>query len=280
MDLLQAMVFGIIQGLTEFLPVSSSAHLDLYSHLVGLHYSDEQKVAFFAVLHLGSLGAVIALFWRDLLKLVPAIPSATRKLLTGRWRLFRLYEKLLFLLALGTLPAGIIGVLAEDAIEAAFGSITMVGFCLVLTGCLLWLTRLLPTGYTGIAGMRPRQAVAIGCAQALAILPGISRSGSTIVAGLALGLDREIAARFSFLLSLPVVAGAGLLKLGSILNAAESTALLLPALVGALFAFVSSFLALRWLLQWVKQGALWWFAPYLWATGLLVLVVQEYRLAL
>ncbi|HNW94200.1 MAG TPA: undecaprenyl-diphosphate phosphatase, partial [bacterium] len=216
MNLLQAMVFGIIQGLTEFLPVSSSAHLDLYGALSGAVFAPDQQVAYFAILHLGSLAAVLVLFWRDVGQLARAVPGTVRKVLTGRWGLFRLYEKLLCMLAVATVPAGLVGVLFEKQIEAAFNSITMIGFCLVLTGIVLWLTRYIPTGTTGVAGMGIAKALAVGLAQALAILPGLSRSGMTISAALFMGIDREIAARFSFLLSLPVVAGAGLLKLAKI----------------------------------------------------------------
>ncbi len=280
MNLLQAMVFGIIQGLTEFLPVSSSAHLDLYGALSGAVFAPDQQVAYFAILHLGSLAAVLVLFWRDVGQLARAVPGTVRKVLTGRWGLFRLYEKLLCMLAVATVPAGLVGVLFEKQIEAAFNSITMIGFCLVLTGIVLWLTRYIPTGTTGVAGMGIAKALAVGLAQALAILPGLSRSGMTISAALFMGIDREIAARFSFLLSLPVVAGAGLLKLAKIDWSAATSDFVVAAVVGMLFAAISSYAALRWLLGWVRHGKLWWFAPYLWLTGLTALAVREWLVAL
>lgn len=280
MDLLQAMVFGIIQGLTEFLPVSSSAHLDFYRNIARIDFAPGQQVAFYAILHLGSLAAVLTLFWRDAGRLALAAPGMTRKLLTGRQGLFRLYEKLLFLLILATIPAGVIGLLCEKQIEAAFGSLTVVALCLLVTGIILWMTRFIPTGTAGVAGMTVRQALAVGLAQAVATLPGISRSGATISTALFLGIDREIAARFSFLLSLPVVAGAGLLQLAKIDWSLAGGSLGLAALVGMFFALCSSYAALRWLLGWVQQGKLWWFAPYLWAVGLLALAASEWLVAL
>lgn len=275
MSWFDAMVFGIVQGLTEFLPVSSSAHLDLYRFVSGVAFGPGEEVGFFAILHLGSLAAILLLFRQDLGRLARAAPGMVKKLLTFRMGTFRLYEKLLFMLLVATLPAGLIGVLFEKQIEVAFGSVRVVGLCLVLTGIILWLTRWAPDGLRGIRAMTPLAALGIGLAQAVAILPGISRSGSTIATALFLDVDREIAARFSFLLSVPVVAGAGLLKLAKLGGAGLPAAMGDGLLVGVLFAFVGSYAALRVLLEWIRAGKLHWFSWYLWVLGCGAIASQE-----
>jgi len=273
MEFWQAMIFGLVQGLTEFLPVSSSAHLDIYRFISGVQFAQDEDVAFFAVLHLGSLAAILLVFRDDVVRLLRALPGMVKKVCTGRMRTFRLYEKLNFLLAVSTVPAALFGLLFEDRINAVFGNLTMVGIFLILTGVVLWATRFMAAGNRGIREMNLPSALAVGLAQVLAIFPGVSRSGMTISSGLLLGFDREIAARYSFLLGLPVIAGAGLLKLGRLQAAPASSWGYIC--IGVVFAFVGSYAALRILLAWVRAGKLYWFAPYVWTVGIVLIVMQE-----
>ncbi|MFC1858114.1 undecaprenyl-diphosphate phosphatase [Thermodesulfobacteriota bacterium] len=213
MDPLQAAVLGIVQGLTEFLPISSSGHLVIFQHLFGLK---EPELLFDICVHVGTLFAVCVVFFREirsilltLIRLPKLAPS-----LNGLTHLYAENEEIRIatLIVIGNVPTAILGLMFNKIAEQIFGSLEIVGFMLLITGALLWLTR-----RTGIKG-RPLRAVTIkdalviGLVQGMAILPGISRSGVTISVALFLGVDREVAGRYSFLLSIPAIIGALLQK--------------------------------------------------------------------
>ncbi|MFA5809041.1 MAG: undecaprenyl-diphosphatase UppP [Thermoleophilia bacterium] len=263
MSILEALVLGIVQGLTEFLPVSSSAHLVLVPDLMGW---EPPTVSFDLVLHLGSMFAVLVYFWRDLLEIVKAFFSEGEAAVVKR--------RVGLFLVIGTIPAAVIGGLLEKRFEAAFGEPTWVAFFLLITGVLLVASQLVSgeraINGRGVAEMKLSDVLAIGFAQAVAILPGISRSGSTISTGLFLGLKRETAARYSFLLSVPIIAGAAIFKLrhgfgggGDGGNGVGAAALI----VGFVFAAISGFAAVKFLLGFVRRHSLAGFAIYCWIVG-------------
>ena len=268
MELIQGIVLGVIQGLTEFLPVSSSGHLVLGQHLFGI---TEPALFFDVSLHVGTLCSVLIVFRHDIKKMVLAvwhvITAATGKSVpqTGP---DDDSLKLLVLIIAGSIPTGLIG-LGLKQMEHIFSSLPLVGSMLLVTGLLLWATRKLDRKSVGVKDFSWIRAFGIGIAQGLAVLPGISRSGTTIAVGLFLGLDRRTAARFSFLLSIPAIIGAELLSARDLFSG--QARLDAATLLGSLTAFVVGYAALRVLLKIVHQGRFYLFAPYCFTIGGLTL---------
>jgi len=267
--IIKALVLGIVQGVTEFLPVSSSGHLVLGQHLFGIK---EPEIFFDVMLHLGTLGAVCVVFRRDIWSLIKEFFYLLKILfnksaLAAAWQ-ERPSFKLLVLILAGTIPTGIIGIVFKDTFESMFASTLTVGIALLVTGSILFLTGRIKQGTRDITGFRAVDALIIGLVQGMAIIPGISRSGSTISAGLFLKLDRELTARFSFLLSIPAILAAVALQ---VKDAGQSTFSPLELSLGFLAALISGFLALMLLLKIVRSGRLHVFAYYCWLIGLISL---------
>ncbi len=266
MDLLQAIVLGVVQGLTEFIPVSSSGHLVLVPWL--LHWQAPGLV-FDTTLHLGTLGALIVYFWRDLWAIALAWLRGWRRL---RWR--EPAGRLGWLLIVGTLPAVAVGLLLEKQFELLFSQPRFVAVALLITGTFLAFSERTSRRQLGSEKLGYGAALLVGLAQAAAITPGISRSGATIAAGLGLGLTRAEAARFSFLLGVPVIAGAGVSQLVQLARGAEPNGVDAGMLaVGFLAAAISGYLCVRFLLSYLQRGTLYGFAAYCWALGLVVVVI-------
>ena len=259
-------LLAVLQGLTEFLPVSSSGHLTLGRAVFGVEGVDGALLT--VALHVGTLVAVLAVYGRDLVGVLKrAIGGAPRDL---------------GLILIGSVPAAAVGLTLGDFFERTFESPNVAAVCLLVTAVWLVLgdrarSKDAETGATaGLDGLGVGQAIAIGAAQAVAILPGISRSGSTIATGLLLGLETTLAARFSFLLSLPAVGGAALLEVGGLSSVDRGTGLVL--LVGIAISALVGVAALRGLLLALKRGAFGVFAAYCAALGLAWLVFGPFRL--
>jgi len=246
---LTAGILAFVQGLTEFLPVSSSGHLVLAGSLLGLPEGD---LSFDILVHLGTLIAVLAVYARDIRELMSGVLKGKREDL-----------RLAGLLVLGSIPAGAVGFLLSDRIESLFGNPAIVSGMLLVTGCVLFATKFSGKGHRNEPG--PGSALLIGAAQALAILPGISRSGLTISAGLATGVVRERAARFSFLLSVPAILGAALLDLTASSDGGSIS--MSAAVVGLAVAAVTGYIALRLLIRFLVSGRFHLFCWYCWALG-------------
>jgi undecaprenyl-diphosphatase len=255
----QACVLGAVQGLTEFLPISSDGHLALLHSLIAPLPASE-TLAVDVALHAGTLAATIVYFHRDLLGLLGAL--LRRESHDWRWRWIGL-------LALGSVPVALVGYFARTAIEHAFTSMTVVGTSFLVTGTLLYWTRLARTARAE-ADVSAADALVIGCLQATALLPGVSRSATTISGALLRGLRPDVAARFSFLLGIPAVLGAQLLEMRAIgsLDPAVRSAVL----VGTLVAGVTGVAAIWALMRVMRSGRLHYFAYYLWPLGALVLL--------
>lgn len=256
--MLDILLLAVVQGLTEFLPVSSSGHLVLLQHLLG---SREGDLFLDVVLHVGTLGSVLLVYRREVRRLL---------------RLDRPARGYVLALAVGTLPAVAVGLLLKDLIESAFASPVYAAVGLLLTGGLLLSTRVARAGQDLPEPWEPRPvpvrtSLLVGCAQALAICPGISRSGATIASSLWLGLGRAEAARFSFLLSVPAIAGALVLQLldGDLATRSGPVSLAL----GALVALAVGLVAIRWTALAVVQRHFWKFSIYVFALGLVALGV-------
>ena len=273
MDVIQAIIIGIVQGLTEFLPISSSAHLVLVPEVLGVQGS----LAFDTVLHVGTLAAVFTYFWNDIVHMVRAFLSSIGDIPLGNFRegiREDRFKRLAWMVIIGTVPAGLAGVLFKDFFEALFSSTVAVGFFLIVTGLLLWGSERVSRGVSeklSIEKLGVRNSLIIGCAQALAIAPGISRSGATISAGLFLGFERELVARYSFLLSIPAILGAALVQVKDISVGFD----LLGAsmIAGFLAAAVSGYAAIKFFLKLIKERDLNVFAYYCWALGIITLAV-------
>jgi undecaprenyl-diphosphatase len=271
MDLvLQALVMGVVQGLTEFLPVSSSGHLMIVPFLFGWNDAFITSLEFSVMLHLGTLVALLVYFRKDWLRLVPAGLAAVRD------RSFHDDEdrRLAWLLIASTIPAAVIGLLFGDLLESTFRSVGLVAVTLVVGGVILLFADRFGAKSRGIEDVTFPIAIGIGAAQALALIPGISRSGISISAARMVGLDRESAARFAFLMATPITAGAGLFEARKLL--AGETGLqfdVLPLVVGMVAALVSGLIAIRFMLSYLRSQSLDVFVWYRFVLAAIVLVV-------
>jgi undecaprenyl-diphosphatase len=265
-SLLEAIVLGIVQGLTEFLPVSSTAHLRIVPAFAGW---EDPGAAFTAVTQLGTMAAVLLYFRDDLRRIALAWLRSLRapELRTEQ------DARLGWYILLGTVPIGIFGLVFKDQIETGARDLYLIGSMLILLGLLLALAEKVGTRTRGIEQIKRRDGIAIGLAQALALIPGVSRSGATITAGLFLGLERPAAARFSFLLSVPAVVLSGVLELGSILSGEEGeTTSLFGLLVATVLAFVTGYLSIAFLLRYLAHHSTVIFVVYRVVLGAIVLV--------
>ena len=272
----QAALVGLLQGLTEFIPVSSSAHLELAPWIAGWSSGGLiGSLAFDVFLHLGTLVALLVYFARDWLGYLGALASSIRERRIGPDP----DRRLAWLLVLATVPAALIGFGLEGAIEETFhrdsnaARLAIAGF-LVSGAAGLWLADRLGAGRRGLGEIGTGTALTIGLSQALALLPGISRSGATISAGLALGLTRETAARFSFLLATPITLGAGLYGSRRLLTEAHSGTEWLAIGVGFAAAAISGMVAIGFLLAWLRRHSVAVFSLYrLWLAAVVVILI-------
>jgi undecaprenyl-diphosphatase len=266
-SLLEAIVLGIAQGLTEFLPISSTAHLRIIPAFAGW---PDPGAAFTAVTQLGTMAAVLLYFREDLLRISQAWLRSLRDPTLRR----QLDARLGWYIVLGTIPIGIFGVLFKDQIETGARDLYLIGTTLIVLGLLLLVADKTSRRDRSIAQIRTKDGFVIGMAQALALIPGVSRSGATITAGLFMGFDRTAAARFSFLLSIPAVVLSGLLELGSILSGEEGeTTSLLGLAVATLLAFVTGYLSIAFLLRYLTNHSTTIFVIYRVVLGVVVLAL-------
>ncbi len=279
---LQAILLGIVQGLTEFIPISSSGHLIIIPWL--FHWNDPtlESLPFDVALHLGTLLAVLIYFADDWLRMIRGFIASVieRKIGDNEDR------RLAWLLIIGTIPGGIVGALAEGPITELFHkpgieptATAMIAMAIIiaLLGLALFIAERVARHLRGMSALTLRDSILIGLAQAFAIFPGVSRSGSTITAGLALGLERPTAARFSFLLSAPIIAGAGLKSLYDIYKERPSADALTLFPIGFIAAAISGYLTIRFLLRFLQSHSTDIFVYYRWALALLIIVVALLR---
>jgi len=272
MNVFQALVLGLLQGLTEFIPISSSGHLVLVPWLFGW---PAPSMAFDTVLHLGTLAAILGFFWRDYLSLLRAAGDSIRLR-----SLDVPQSRLAWALVIGTIPAALLGYVFEDWFEGLFAAEAWVAVFLIATGWLLlagevWAGRLHSATLEKLgAGV----ALLVGLAQGMAIAPGISRSGATMSTGRLLGLPRHDAARFSFLLAAPIIAGAGALQVVKLVKIGVGPTGVLPLVVGFAAAVVSGYLVIRLLLNYLRRHSVIPFVIYCWVAGLATLGIWLLRL--
>lgn len=269
MTVIQAVILGIIQGATEFIPVSSSGHLVLVPWLLGW---GAPGLTFTVAVHFGTVFGVLAYFWQDWLKMIRG---------ALRWVRMRdvmdLDQRLLALLILGTVPAAVLGVAFRGFFEHIFKSPLIAALMLLVTTALLIAGEWLGKAMRGLEDLGWKDGLVVGLAQALAMIPGISRSGSTIAAGRLRDVRRDDAARFSFLLATPIIIGTGLFQLVDLLRAGVKTFGGVPLLAGFLSALFSGYLVIHWLLAFLRARSMNVFAVYCFAFSLISLLVIAIR---
>lgn len=274
MSLLSSFLLGLIQGISEFLPISSSGHLSIAQNLLGLSAVGKEHLFFDVLLHLGTLLAVFVAYWHDIVEMVLEFFRAIGDLIHHRTDpRTPPARRLLLMIIVGTLPLFLI-LPFKDAVESLYYNTVFIGFALLLTGLLLFFSDRVGRGRKTEKTATMRDTLLVGVAQAIATCPGISRSGMTICTGTFLGFDRKFAVRYSFLLSIPAVLGANLLDF---MNAAKTGLDLtqLPVyLVGIATAAVSGYFCIRLLRLIADKGKFGYFAYYCWAVGLLTLILS------
>lgn len=254
MEIYQGILLGILQGIAEFLPISSSGHL-----ILGQHFFDltEPMLAFDISVHMGTLGAIIIVFFKDIKNI-----------------LIKPDLKLISLIIIGCIPTALIGYIIKKWEEVIFSSVLLVGFMLIITGIILWQTRKKQDN-SKLKNLKAqdigfKSALFIGVCQGIAVIPGISRSGATISAGLFANLDKKMAVKFSFLLSIPAIIGAQILQLTDSMG--TPFVISKATLFGTLASFVTGYFALIILLKTVNNGKLHLFAPYCWIAGISAII--------
>jgi len=252
---LKALILGLVQGLTEFLPISSSGHLVIFNYLLGV---ESESIAFEVAVHLGTLLAVIIYFREDLLQVIVDFFRGGDGRRVG------------WMLIAASVPTGIIGLTFQKPLEALFNSPRSVGIGLLITAVVLLFAEKYRQGNRSLGKVRLQDALLIGTLQGMAIIPGISRSGSTISAGLFAGLGRDAAARFSFLLAIPAILAAGALHAKDFVALPQE--MLLPSLIGVATSAISGYLAIGILMAVLRKGKLYGFSAYTAVVGLLILI--------
>lgn len=255
MTILQSLILGIIQGLTEFLPISSSGHLVLFQRLFGL---GEGILTFDVLVHLGTLVAVFAVFWQDIVSIIK-----------------KPWQRLSLLIIVATIPTGLMGIGLKDFFESLFESGKTLGIEFLATGLIIWFAdSIRQRSSKDINEISYFDAAFVGVMQGIAILPAVSRSGLTIAGSLFRGIDRATAARFSFLVSVPAIAGAAAFDMKDILVQGVPQGLGLPYLIGFVAAAVSGYWAIKFMIRLLQKGSMKGFAYYVWVLGLVVIGLQ------
>lgn len=254
MSVFESMILGLIQGLTEFLPISSSGHLVLFQKLFGLH---EANMIFDTMLHLGTLLAVFIIFWDDIVFMVKKPLS-----------------KLSLLVIVGTIPTAIIGLALKDFFERVFASGQTLGIEFLATGLILLIAEKMPSGRKGLEEVSYKDALLVGTLQGVAILPAVSRSGLTIAGCLFRGVDRETAARYSFLLSIPAILGAAVLQIKDLMHIGLGEVPFATFGIGTLMSAIAGYFAIKFMIQLIQRGSLKVFTYYVWILGIGIIIAQ------
>ncbi len=264
MNYLDAVILGIVEGLTEFLPVSSTGHLTIVEKMLGLDLADPAVTGFTAVIQMGAIVAVIVYFFTDIWHIIRAWSLG---LVKPEYR-GQLDHRMGWYVIVGSIPIGIAGLLLKDVITGGLRSLWVVAAGLILWSGVMWIAERMGRQKRSLRDLRMRDAIGVGVVQIIALVPGVSRSGATISGGLFLGLDRVTATKLSFFLSIPALLAAGLFEMKDALGGSISVG---QTLVGTGVSFVVAYAAIAWLLKFVAHNSIAWFVPYRIGLGLLLL---------
>ena len=274
MSYISAIILGLVQGVAEFLPISSSGHLSLFQHFFQLTDVEHDHMFFDVLLHLGTLVAVFFAYRRDIAELLREFFCMVhlRKLPQGQTPDIPA-RRMILMIIVATLPLLLVFPI-RDRVELLYQNTFFIAFALVLTGTLLFVSDRMPRGHNTAGTATMGDAISVGLAQAVAVVPGLSRSGTTISAGMARGFDRTYAVKFSFLMSIPAVLGANILSIVDAVKAGIDTSLLPMYLVGVLVAMVSGYASISLLRFIARKGRFGGFAYYCWGAGLVTLILS------
>jgi len=270
MTVIQAFILGIVQGITEFLPISSSGHLVLTPYLLNWEIPEEQVFVFDVLVQIGTLAAVIVYFWKDLWSILSVTVSSLGK--KGAYQ--KPEVQMAGYLVLASIPAFFFGVILKDLVELAFSSPKFTVLSLIFTAYMLILAEKIGKRTKKLAEIHWLDALVMGIFQVISLFPGVSRSGSTITGGMLRDLDRPSAARFSFLMAVPVMAGAGVLAAFDLFATPSLGEFILPLLVGFITAAIVGYLSIHWLLRFLTNHPLHYFSIYLIALTTLILILK------
>ena len=274
MEFFSAIFLGFVQGVAEFLPISSSGHLSVFQNFFGLMDVESENLFFDVLLHLGTLVAVIVAYWGEIKAMVLEFFTmiGVRKLPRGQ-KPDRLSRRMNFILIIGTLP--LFAVLPiKDVVDGLYSNTIFIGFAFLLTGTLLFLSDRMNHGNKDLRSATVLDVIVVGLGQALAVVPGLSRSGTTVAAGLTRGFSREFAVKYSFLLSIPAVLGANLLSLVDAIQEGINWSYMPKYLAGVVSAMVFGYLAIRLLKFITQRGSFGGFSYYCWGAGLVTLILS------
>lgn len=276
MSYLESIILGLVQGLAEFLPISSSGHLALLQHFFGIQ--GDKVLMFTVMLHIGTLVSVFIMYWSDIWALIKELFITIADLCTGKG--LRLSErpmrKLGLMIIVATIPTGLMGLCFNSFFESLNTNLLFIGVGFIITGLLLYFSEKIGKNRNDIEGMNFRNGIFIGILQGIAICPGISRSGSTMVGGLFTGLTREFAVRFAFLISIPSILGAAVVELPDAMHATTDASLIGPMVVGVIVAAICGILAIKAMIKVVVDRKLKYFAYYVWILGALTVIYSVF----
>jgi len=273
MTIIKAIILGIIQGLTEFLPVSSSGHLAVTQQLLNV---PDDKILFFTImLHLGSLLAVFAVYAKDIGMIIVEFFRLFGEVIIGKgFKINNEHRRLGIYIIIATIPTGLMGIIFGDVFASFYSSTLIIGISLMITGTLLWVAEKSNSGKRSIKDMNIFDALVVGVFQGLAITPGISRSGSTIVGSLFRGFNKELATKFSFLISIPAILGATVFEVKDVLEVGMGDLTIGILITGILSALISGLFAIRVLINFIKKEKLYYFSFYTWTIGAVVILTS------
>lgn len=274
MNFFSAIFLGLIQGLAEFLPISSSGHLSFFQNFFGMMESESQNLFFDVLLHLGTLFAIFIAYWGEIKAMILEFFTmiGVRKLPKGQ-KPDRLSRRMIAFIIIGTLPLFIV-LPFKDKVDSLYSNTLFIGFAFLLTGTLLFLSDRFNRGNKDLKSASIVDILLVGCAQTCAVVPGLSRSGTTVAAGMARGFSREFAVKYSFLMSIPAVLGANILSLIDAVQTGIEWSYMPMYLVGVLVATVSGYLAIRLLKFITQRGSFGGFSYYCWGMGLITLILS------
>lgn len=273
MNIFLAILYGIIQGIAEFLPISSSAHLAIAQNLFGMENVETSHFTFDILLHLGTLVAVFIVYYKDIFALVPAAFTMLGKVFKGKFKLseYSENERFVIFVIIATLPL-VAAVFFKDYVEVLSGYTKIIGGILLVNGLVLFISDRLEKGTVTLDRTKPLHALFIGLCQMCAIVPGLSRSGSTITGGLLMGFKRELAVKFSFIMSIPAIIGANLLSAADMFENPVASADIVPYIAGTVAAAIVGVLAMKVLIYISRKSNFRMFSYYSWVVGILAII--------
>ncbi|MGI6258003.1 MAG: undecaprenyl-diphosphate phosphatase [Anaerovoracaceae bacterium] len=272
MTYFQAIILGLVQGLGEFLPISSSGHLALLQYFFGIE--GESVLLFAVMLHLGTLISVFVVYWRDIWELILELGRCIKDVFSGRGLRINANptRRMGFMIIVATIPTALMGFFLKDIFGAMYLSLIAIGIGLLFTGTILWIAQRMSRGRKLETEMKFRSGIFVGIMQGLAITPGISRSGATLFGGLVTGLKKEFAVKFAFLLSIPAILGSFVVEFPAAIKAGLDGVTIGPLLVGVIVSAISGYVAIRAMIKIVSDKKLTGFSFYTWTLGAFVLI--------